>query len=690
MVQLTMVQLKYPLMRTENRVNSIVGLDFLDPYQWLEAETEEVKHWQAAQSQLADHYVGEWPYFEALENSVGKYLGNRYCTFPQFAGRKWFRSGFDQRAGHSGIIASDWPYGEGRLVYTFDSETNKNTAFIVSISPSLDGSLLAVGVCTDGSEYNSLRLIDVETGEKLSKAPDQLLLGGFGVTWLPDSSGFYFQAMEGAPNDFKQQILFHCIATGEQTPVEIPVPDKRRQEYMLITLSPDGRYHLANRGFPDMTPVAILDADQPDPVWRPFITDIEGSVVGHIMGDALIAFTDVGAARGRVVSIALENKNVNDTSTWTELVPESEAAIQSIRLVGNLIYISEFIDTYSRIRIADLTGKIVGEVPLPGKGTVEDVTNHLQKLMPKGHPDQYLFGFSSLTESWGIYRYHPDTQKVETLQPPEVSLDNVVVEDHWAISADGTFIPYHSVRLADVDISTPQPTLMYGYGGYNYANIPKFPGAMAAFIMAGGVFVHCHLRGGSEYGRDWWQGGRMQNKQNCFDDVYAIAEDLIEKGLTTSDLLAINGRSNGGLMSGVVLTQRPDLWKAVVPQVPVLDLIGALRHPYGRDAIEIEYADPNSAAEIQAMVKYSPCHLVKEGVKYPAVYLDAGATDPRCPPWHARKFGARLQAATGSDAPVLIRIWEDAGHGQATTKDTLLLQYTSWLAFVMRQLGMKL
>lgn len=675
----------------KNTTDHISDFVLEDSRRLLRFEPKVLEEWSVEQAQAADDYVRDFYYFTNLEKDVDHFLTGRKDALPCFSGGKWFRMASSSRNDETSIVVSENLWSDGKAVFSLYARCSKSSKAIASIvwfSPSPNARVLVVGVCSDGSEYNTIQLIRVDSGEVIKNRCCLLVFGGTGVTWLHDSSGFYFQAIGGERNDFKKQIVFYCIATDELTPVDIPIPDDRLQEYMLITLSPDDRYHLANRGFPDTTPVAILDTEQPNAVWQPFITDVDGSVVGHICGDQLIAFTNVGAARGRVVAVPLGVSNPNDASTWKELVSESEAAIQSIRLVGNRVYISEFIDTYSRVRIADLTGKIVGEVPLPGKGTVEDASNHLQNLASIGHPDHYIFGFSSFTESWGLYCYHEKTQAVETLQPPEVSLDNVMVEDHWATSADGTRIPYHSVRLAEVNGSTPQPTLMYGYGGYNYANVPKFPGAMAAFIAAGGVFVHCHLRGGSEFGRDWWQAGRMRNKQNCFDDVYAIAEDLIERGRTTSELLAINGRSNGGLMSGVVLTQRPDLWKAVVPQVPVLDLIGALRHPYGRDAIEIEYADPNNPEQVQAMLKYSPYHLVQDGVNYPAVYLEAGATDPRCPSWHARKFGARLQAATASDAPVFVRIWEDAGHGLATTKNTLVLQYTSWLAFVMRQLGM--
>ena len=301
-----------------------------------------------------------------------------------------------------------------------------------------------------------------------------------------------------------------------------------------------------------------------------------------------------------------------------------------------------------------------------------------------------MFGFSTLSQSWGVYSHHPSSNHLEVLQAPQITVDNAITEDYWATSEDGTRIPYHSLRLATTDNSKPQPTLIYAYGGYNSARPPEYPGAMAAFVAAGGVYILGNIRGGSEFCKAWWKNGSMQNKQNGYKDLYAIAEDLINNQRTTPELLAVNGRSNGGLMCGVALTQRPDLWKAVVPQVPVLDLIGALRHPYGRYCIDIEYADTESLDEIRNMVEYSPYHLIQDGTTYPPTYLDTGATDPRCPPWHARKFAARLQSANKNGQPVLLRVWENSGHGQATGRDSLVTQYTHWLAFVMQQLGMEM
>jgi prolyl oligopeptidase len=207
---------------------------------------------------------------------------------------------------------------------------------------------------------------------------------------------------------------------------------------------------------------------------------------------------------------------------------------------------------------------------------------------------------------------------------------------------------------------------------------------MAAFVAAGGIFVHAHLRGGGELGRDWWEGGRFKNKQRGYEDLYAVAEDLKARGTTT---LAVTGGSNGGLMSGVALTQRPDLWQAVVPRVPIFDLVGACRENYARFAISVEFADVEDPEEVRRLLTFSPYHLATER-EYPAVFFDAGDTDPRCSPWHARKLAARMQAVQQGDAPVLLRVWENVGHGWATEKSVALEQSSEWLAFVCKHLGL--
>jgi prolyl oligopeptidase len=462
-----------------------------------------------------------------------------------------------------------------------------------------------------------------------------------------------------------------------------------------VFVAPGGRWVVAAQGLVRPKPVAVLDLSGSDGRWRPFLTKLDATVTGHVIGDEYVAVTDHGANRGRVVAIPLTSDPLTpgtsgDPATWRTVVPEDDSVLCSVTPVGDTIYLTELADTYARVRVVDLDGAELGQVPLPGRGALAAPSFPLMKALPAGHPDEYLFGFSSLTESWGVYRHRPGDVGIETLKPPRVRLD-AVVEDLWATSADGTRVPYHVVRRPDVPADAPQPTLVYAYGGYNAPLVPRFPRGMAAFVDAGGVLVHGHIRGGAEFGLDWWRGGRMRDKPNCYADLFAIAEDLIARGRTTAGRLAVTGGSNGGHMAGAAVTLRPDLWRAAVPRVPILDLVGACRESYGRAAVAEELADPDDPAAVAGLASISPYHLVREGTAYPAVYLDVGDTDARCPAWHGRKFAARLQEASASpagDRPIFLRVWENAGHGWATPKDVEIRENTAWLAFVIDQLGL--
>lgn len=676
----------YPFARTQTYSDTAAGMTFPDPYHWLESGSEEVQEWQEKQNNLADSYIEQWPYLDSLKDRVNRYsLGSP--LLPICAGEHWFRIDVDKYTGATAVIMSQSPCSEGRIVFTL---SNAEGEFLVWLSPSPNGKVLAVGICHDGSENNRIRLVDVATGEDIPHAPTHWLMDGLtgGASWLPDSSGFYFLALIGNASEFRQKIFFHSLLEERQIPIDIPLPDPSSRDYVAVTISSDGRYRIAHQGLTVLRPVAVQDLKKMDSTWVPFMTDVDGSVLGQVLNDDFIAVTDVDAPRGRIIRVPLHTECPNDSSKWIELVPESDAVLRSLTIVGNFIYITESIDTFSRIRIIDLSGNPIGEVPLPGKGAVNEAAFPIMRLARQKSAEKFLFGFSTLTESWGVYSHKPGDTKIDTLCEPEICIHGAVVEQCWVHSYDGTKVPYHTVRLETTDAQIPQPTLMFGYGGFNVAVPPKFVGAIGTFIESGGVYVLTHLRGGNEFGKYWWQSGSMQNTQNTYDDLYAIAEDMIEKKQTSANRLALIGRSKGGLLAGVALTQRPELWKVVVPQVPVLDLIGTLRHPYGRYCCEIEYGDPQNPIELACVADYSPYHHIKEGTEYPSVFLDAGATDPRCPPWHARKLAARLQTVSKGETPILLRVWENTGHGPATNHNAQIAQTTAWLAFVMCQLGM--
>lgn len=680
----------YPDARIEDVQDTLASVSFPDPYRWLENDSDEVRQWQRVQAALATSHVHEWPHFDRLRKLVERFSVDkpeRGAGLPRYAAGQWFRTHTHEGASQTQVTVSDKPMDDGRVLFDTITENKDRPPFLSWIAPSPDGRTLALGICADGSESNTIRLIDVDSGRVLRDPPSQILMDNWtcGAQWLPDSSGFFFTAIVGPPIELNQRVYLHRRFPTPTTE-QVDIPWITAKEYRAVAVSRDGRHAVALERQNNLIPIAFACLKEETLQWRRFVTLADGMLAGHAVGERYIAVTNIGASRGRLVAIPLDADDPNNPHCWQELVGESDAVLRTVTPVGDVLYLSELVDTYARVRIVDRDGKQLGEVPLPGPGAIGELPFPMSNLFPKGHPQKFLFAFSSLTVSPAIYSHTPGHDRLEVLQGPQVRLENTVVEDRWAVSTDGTRIPYHLVRRTDLNTDQPQPTLIYAYGGYNVPLVPQFPGPMAALVAVGAVYVHVHLRGGGEFGLEWWAGGRMRNKQNTYNDLYAVAEDLIATKRSTPQMLAISGGSDGGLLAGVAATQRPDLWKVVVPRVPILDLIGACRDPYGRWSVVIERADIEDPNEVRRLASFSAYQLVSDGVRYPAIFVDAGDTDPRCPPWHARKFAARLQAATAGDGPILLHVWENVGHGWATDKNVAVNEHTEWLAFTLRHL----
>jgi prolyl oligopeptidase len=575
-------------------------------------------------------------------------------------------------------VVRDTPTGPPRVLLDPNELTAKRgtPTSLMSIYPSPDGHTLAAIVMEAGREQNELLLIDVRTGGPL---PDEIPWNVTSLSWMADSSGFWCGTRDVIDGALECPVYRHVLGSPPGAPVHTP----RGLADCRAVVSNDGKHVAIATGNTEQR----LDWILQDGALRPFLRDLSGAVAGRFHGDDLIAIVDDGAPRGRLVRIPVAT--AGDSATWIELVPETDDVLRWAEVVGDVIVLGYLRNAAGHLRLLDLTGATLEEIDLPGHGTVSAHpygASHPAVPMFVSGDDEISFVHSTFDRSWGVYRYLIGERRLELVTEPSIKEDGLVVTTITATSSDGSAVMAHVVHGADVDTSVPQPTLIHGYGGFNLAYLPSFTAEHAAWVEAGGVFVLAHLRGGSEFGTQWWSTGTRERKQQTFDDLYAIAQRLIENGTTTRQQLALKGESNGGLLAGAAITQRPDLWAAVVADVPILDLLGMQRDPLTYLIGRVEYGDPVLPDEAEWLRAFSPVHNVKPA-PYPAVLVTAGANDPRCPVWHSRVFVDLLEKAQTGDAPILLRVYNDQGHG-VSGLGASSNKNADWLAFVAHATGL--
>lgn len=653
-----------------------------DPFQWLEEPSPATVAWERRQNALAEAELRGWPGYDRLRAAIERHAARELVNAPRQAGDRWFHV---VPAEHGGLVlkASDRFDGDGRVVVDPAAFPGTGSPSLDGFFPSPDGRFVAVTVSHGGDEQSTLRVVDAATGEP---AGEDIPFASFTkVAWLPDSSGFYYSA--GVASDFVnpwKHVFFRALS-GDGQPAQ-PEPIGERDEYFVFPqVSADGRYVAAVTN--EAEPRARFLRRLPDGEWRPFLDDVRGGCFGVFHGETYIAITTEHAPRGRLVSIPVATPC--DRATWTELVAESDAVLRSVSLVAGRLVLASLVDGFSRIAVHALDGTPVAGVPLPGDGFTHPSglgrSHQMDEPLVVANAGDFTFVHSTLTVAPAVYRYDVGAGRLERISAAPEALDGVTVTRREGRSADGTAIPYVLVHRADLDLSQPQPALLHGYGGWNIAFAHPYLGGLAAFVEAGGMLALAHLRGGSEFGRDWWPAGRLERKQSSFDDLYAVAEDLISGGLATADRIGAFGASNGGLLTAAAAVQRPDLFGALVSLVPLTDMLRYDRDRYTAEFVS-EYGDPGDPDAARVLASYSPYHHIADGVRYPATLAACGANDVRCPPWHGRKLVARLQEATASEAPILLRVWPDTGHLTAAFAAPPLL--AEWLGFVMRHVGM--
>lgn len=636
--------------------------------------------WVAERQRETDAYFAARPHLSGVHARVEQLGLEADRTLPVKAGERWFTARRRASWKPSVVTVREKGSADERAVIDVAGWAEPEVPWLDWWYPSPDGRRIAFGVSPHRSELSVLYVVDVDSGEL---GPERIPDTSFGVVaWLPDSAAFYYNRSRGS--DFvapQKAIFFHRLGEPVRDEPE-PAVTWADEEYAYPQVSGDGRWLAALSGDIEPRPDAIRDLAAGSE-WRPFLIDVPGSFVGDFDGEDYVCVTTDGAPRGRVVRIPVET--ARDRSSWRELVPEGEGTIRQVSLTGDRLVVVDLIDTQPRIRICTADGVELDTVPLPpqtgpfgsavhGHGMMESIVRH--------NGDSISFVASGFATPPAEYAYDFDSRRLSCAGAAPAPIAELQAELVRLPAVDGREISCWVVEPAAG--SRPRPAILYGYGGWNIAiGMPGFLAEFLAFVEAGGAVVLPHLRGDGTYGEDFWHEGRLERKQQTFDDLVSVARHLTDSGIAETGRMALVGASNGGLLATAVVTQHPEFFRAVMPLVPLTDMLEFTRDAYPAE-FRTEYGDPADPHMHEVLAAYSPVHAVQAGRRYPSVLVVCGDHDLRCPDWHGRRFAAAMRAAAGSGGrPVLLRIVPDTGHMTASS-----LSAPEWLTFAISELGM--
>jgi prolyl oligopeptidase len=683
--------LRYPATRTVDVVDELHGERIPDPYRWLEdAEDPETVEWIARQNALTEEWLARRPGREGIRRRLRELLTIGVLGVPTPVRGRYFYLRRDSDQNHPVLYVREGIEGTDRALLDPNAIDPSGTTALDWYYPSHDGRLLAYGLSQNGSEQSELHVRDVATGEDL---PDRVpRTRAASLAWLPDGSGFYYTrypAPGEVPVDEEQYhraIHFHPLG-GDPAADPLVLRPARKEYWPGVSISPDGRWLLVSveRTF-DQTDVYLGDRHAPGgsvvaPALLPVAEGLPASFSGEVAHGRLFLRTDVDAPTYRLYEVDPEQP---ERGRWRELVPpREEAVLDGFAVAGSRLALTYLERASSRLRLADLDGGLRRDVELPALGS-------LFGLGAEWDGRELFFGFSSFTVPPTVYRIDLERANQTVWRRVEADVDpgRYLVRQVMVPSRDGTPVSMFLVHRRGLIRDGNAPTYLNAYGGFNVSMTPVFMRSLQLWLEHDGVVAVPNIRGGGEYGETWHQGGMLARKQNSFDDFIAAAEWLIREGYTRPERLAAEGGSNGGLLMGAALTQRPELFRAVVVRVPLLDMLRYHRSLIARLWIP-EYGSAEDAEQFAWLRAYSPYHHVRSGTRYPAVLLTTGASDTRVDPMHARKMAARLQAATTSGRPVLLRLEARAGHGAGKPLSKILDEYTDTWTFVFSELGVE-
>lgn len=684
--------LVYPTTKTVDQTDSYHGTEVADPYRWLEddvRESDQVAAWVKAQNELTFDYLKKIPGRDRLEKRITELWNYEKISAPFKAGGRYYFSRNDGLQNQNVVFMQESLDDEPQVLIDPNTWSDDGTVALSGMAFSDDGQFVAYGIQDGGSDWRTWRVMNVASKELLE---DELKWIKFSsVSWTPDSKGFYYsrydEPKEGAEFqslNLNQKVYYHVVGTSQSEDRLIYERPDHPEWGFNADVSEDGHYLVLTiwKGTDDRYRVVVQDLTQQDSQPVDLITDFdyEYSFVGNV-GSRLFFKTNLDAPLRRVVSIDVGS---NQNPAVKEVVSETKDTLTSAGIVGGLIVGRYLKDARTAVKFYSLEGEFVREVAFPGIGSASGFGG-------KQDDTETFYSFSSFATPPSTYRYDIKTGESTLLRQAEVKFDpkQFETEQIFYTSKDGTRVPMFLCYKKGIERNGKNPTLLYGYGGFNIPLTPSFSVSRLAWMEMGGVFAMANLRGGGEYGEPWHKAGTKLQKQNVFDDFISAAEWLIDNKYTSTEKLAIEGGSNGGLLVGACMTQRPDLFGACLPAVGVMDMLRFQQFTAGRFWVD-DYGSSDNPEEFKALKAYSPYHNLEGGIQYPATLVTTADTDDRVVPGHSFKFAARLQACQSGTNPTLIRIETRAGHGSGKPTAMIIEEVADKWAFLAKNLGFEI
>ena len=681
-----MLPFSYPQTRQVDQIDNYHGTPVADPYRWLEdLDTPETAAWIQAQNQVTFAYLDQISSREQIKERLTKLWNYERYSAPFKEGDRYFYFKNDGLQNQSVLYTLKSLDGPPKVLIDPNKLSEDGTIALGGISISEDGRLMAYGLSQAGSDWVEWRIRDIESGVDL---PDHLQWVKFsGASWTKDSLGFYYSRYDAPQGDalaevnYYQKLYYHRIGTAQSADILVYDRPDQKEWGFSAGVTEDGNYLIISvwKGTDSKNLVFYQDLTQEHSPVVELINTFSASygVFGND-GSKFWLRTDLDAPRGRVVAIDIHQPSPKN---WQEIIPQALETLEGLSLINNQLVANYLQDAHTVIKIFDRSGNLVREVDLPGLGSAGGFGG-------KRDDRETFYTFTSFTCPNTIYHYDLVTGASTLYRSPQVDFqpDDYEIKQVFYQSKDGTAIPMFIAHKRGLVFDGNNPTLLYAYGGFNASLSPYFSVSNLVWMEMGGVYAMPNLRGGGEYGEEWHEAGMKLQKQNVFDDFIAAAEWLIAHKYTSSSKLAISGASNGGLLVGACMTQRPELFGAALPAVGVMDMLRFHKFTIGW-AWCSEYGSPDNPEEFTAIYAYSPLHNLRAGTKYPATLITTADHDDRVVPSHSFKFAAALQVAHQGDNPVLIRVETKAGHGAGKPVSKVIAEVADEWGFVLHALG---